>query len=305
MIAHYVATPGRGISSRVLWQGRESLLLCLLAMALFAASDAIAKKLSVSFHPIQIGWFRYLAAATLFGVLCLRKGLPKPSARPGAQIIRGFGMAGATILLVMALRLQPMAEATALVFLSPAFVTLLSVFLLKERVNWYRWLGVAGGLIGVIVILRPGLAAYNPAALFSIASAACWSTAMVMTRKAVLVDSLETTLAYSAMSGLVILSIGQPFVFVVPDFFEGVMSVLMGVLWLAAHVAIAIAYRRPEAQLSRLAPVSYTHLIWAIGLGYLVFGSIPDTLTLLGTAVIILSGLATFRMQAATDNSPK
>jgi drug/metabolite transporter (DMT)-like permease len=70
-------------------------------------------------------------------------------------------------------------------------------------------------------------------------------------------------------------------------------------------VAIAIAYRRPEAQLSRLAPVSYTHLIWAIGLGYLVFGSIPDTLTLLGTAVIILSGLATFRMQAATDNSPK
>ncbi|WP_162792726.1 DMT family transporter [Ochrobactrum sp. 3-3] len=273
----------------------------MLAMALFAASDAIAKKLSVSFHPIQIAWFRYLAAATLLVLMCLRTGLPKPSARPGPQIIRGFGMAGATLLLVMALRLQPMAEATALVFLSPAFVTLLSVFLLKEPVNWSCWLGVAGGLIGVIVILRPGLSAYNPVALFSIASAACWATAMVMTRKAVLVDTLETTLAYSAMSGLVMLTLGQPFVFVVPDFSEGAMSVLMGVLWLGAHVAIALAYRRPEAQLSRLAPVSYTHLLWAIGLGYLVFGSIPDALTLLGAAVIVLSGLATFRMQAHRD----
>ena len=124
---------------------------------------------------------------------------------------------------------------------------------------------------------------------------------MVMTRKAVLVDTLETTLAYSTMSGLVMLTLGQPFVFVVPEFSEGAMSVLMGVLWLGAHVAIAIAYRRPEAQLSRLAPVSYTHLLWAIGLGYLVFGSIPDALTLLGAAVIVLSGLATFRMPAQRD----
>ncbi|MFD1792380.1 DMT family transporter [Ochrobactrum teleogrylli] len=296
MIPHYVATLGKGINRRSIWRGRESVFLCLLAMALFAASDAIAKKLSVSFHPIQIAWFRYLAAAALLIVICLRTGLPRPSARPGEQITRGFGMAGATILLVMALRLQPMAEATALVFLSPSFVTLLSVLLLKERVNSSRWLGVAGGLIGVMVILRPGLSAYNPAALFSIASAACWATAMVMTRKAVLVDTLETTLAYSAISGLVVLTLGQPFVFVVPNLLEGTMAVLMGLLWLAAHVAIAVAYRRPEAQLSRLAPVSYTHLLWAVGLGYLVFGSIPDALTLLGAAVIVLSGLATFRM---------
>ena len=148
MIAHYVAALGRGINRRSIWRGRESVLLCLLAMALFAASDAIAKKLSVSFHPIQIAWFRYLAAATVLVLMCLRTGLPKPSARPGPQIIRGFGMAGATLLLVMALRLQPMAEATALVFLSPAFVTLLSVFLLKEPVNWSRWLGVAVVCLG-------------------------------------------------------------------------------------------------------------------------------------------------------------
>ncbi|KQV41703.1 MULTISPECIES: DMT family transporter [unclassified Rhizobium] len=272
-------------------RGRESVLLCLAAMLLFAASDIIAKHLSVTFHPLQIAWFRYLAASALLCAVCLRFGRPARSAVSAAQIIRGVGMAGATILLVAALSLQPVAEATALVFISPCLVTLLCVLILKERVPVWRWVGVFGGLLGVLVILRPGFAGYNPAALFSIASAACWATALVMTRRAVVADSLATTLAYSSLTGFVLLSAALPFVFRGLTVAQLVLSCATAVLWLAAHVAIAFAYRRPEAQVSRLAPVSYTHLLWATGFGYLVFGTIPDAMTVAGAALIIASGL--------------
>ncbi|MDO5898034.1 DMT family transporter [Agrobacterium sp. Azo12] len=272
-------------------RGHESVLLCLAAMVLFAASDVIAKHLSMTYHPFQIAWFRYLAASILLAVVCLRFGWPERSTAAVEQFIRGIGMAGATILLIAALSLQPLAEATALVFISPCIVTFLCVLILKESVPGLRWVGVVGGLIGVLVILRPGFAEYNPAALFSIASAACWATALVMTRRAVLADSLVTTLAYSSLTGLVLLSATMPFFFRQLTAIDLVLSVATALLWLSAHVAIAYAYRRPEAQVSRLAPISYSHLIWATGLGYLVFGTIPDGMTIIGALLIVSSGL--------------
>ncbi|AYM14360.1 DMT(Drug/metabolite transporter) superfamily permease [Agrobacterium fabacearum S56] len=282
---------GAGVDLRAALRGQESVLLCLAAMVLFAASDVIAKHLSATYHPFQIAWFRYLAASTLLIVVCLRCSRPTRSVAAADQIIRGIGMAGATILLIAALSLQPLAEATALVFISPCIVTLLCVLILKETVPRLRWVGVLGGLIGVLVILRPGFADYNPAALFSIASAACWATALVMTRRAVLADSLVTTLAYSSLTGFVLLSASMPFFFRQLAGIDVVLSVATAVLWLAAHVAIAYAYRRPEAQVSRLAPISYTHLIWATGFGYLVFGTIPDGMTIVGAVLIVSSGL--------------
>ncbi|MFK0383925.1 DMT family transporter [Agrobacterium sp. NPDC090273] len=282
---------GAGVDLGAALRGQESVLLCLAAMVLFAASDVIAKHLSATYHPFQIAWFRYLTASTLLAVVCLRCGRPARSVAAADQIIRGIGMAGATILLIAALSLQPLAEATALVFISPCIVTLLCVLILKESVPRLRWVGVFGGLIGVLVILRPGFADYNPAALFSIASAACWATALVMTRRAVLADSLVTTLAYSSLTGFVLLSATMPFFFRQLTGIDVVLSVATAVLWLAAHVAIAYAYRRPEAQVSRLAPISYTHLIWATGFGYVVFGTIPDGMTIVGAVLIVSSGL--------------
>jgi drug/metabolite transporter (DMT)-like permease len=290
-MARFFSSAGAGMDLGAAFRGRESVLLCLAAMALFAASDVVAKHLSETFHPLQIAWFRYLAAALLLAGVCLRFGRPVRSSRASAQIVRGLGMAGATILLVAALSLQPIAEATALVFISPCLVTLLCVLILKERVRGLRWAGVIGGFLGAMVILRPGLAGYNPAALFSIASAACWATALVMTRRAVTTDSLQTTLAYSALTGFALLSATLPFVFKAVTAMQLALLAATGCLWLAAHVAIAYAYRRPEAEVSRLAPISYTHLIWAIGLGYLVFGTVPDAVTLAGAGLIIGSGL--------------
>lgn len=276
---------------RLMVRGRESVLLCLAAMMLFAASDIVAKYLSLTLHPLQIAWFRYLAAAILLVVVWVRQGGAVRSAAPMAQVMRGLGMAGSTLLLIASLSLQPVVEATALVFISPCIVTVLCVLILKERVPPWRWVGVFGGLIGVLILLRPGFASYNPASLLSIASAACWAVALVMTRRAVVADTLVTTLAYSALTGFILLSAALPFVFQAAPPAQLVLGVATAVLWLGAHVAIAFAYRRPEAQVSRLAPISYTHLLWATGFGYLVFGTIPDGVTIAGAAFIIASGL--------------
>lgn len=281
----------RSFSLRAAIRGRESAALCLAAMFLFAGSDVIAKYLSATFHPFQIAWFRYVVATAFLAMLWIRFGKPSRSASPGAQIVRGLGMAGATILLVTALRSQSMAEATALVFISPCLVTLLCVLVLKETVRLWSWFGVVGGFLGVMVILRPGVTGYNPAAFFSIASAACWATALVMTRRAVVADSLMTTLAYSALTGFAVLSTTLPFVAHGMSAGEIALAFAMALLWLGAHVAIAFAYRRPEIQVSRLAPISYTHLIWAVGFGYLVFGTSPDGITVIGSVLIVASGL--------------
>ncbi|WP_163117332.1 EamA family transporter, partial [Acinetobacter baumannii] len=88
-----------------------------------------------------------------------------PSRDPGAQVVRGFGLLGSTVLLIVALKLLPMAEATALVFVSPAFATALSFLLLGERIKPGQWLAVAGGLIGVLIILRPGFQEVSSATL--------------------------------------------------------------------------------------------------------------------------------------------
>ncbi|KQU88156.1 EamA family transporter [Ensifer sp. T173] len=296
-IARIFSIAGPEVALRALFRGRESVVLCLTAMFLFAASDVIAKHLSMTFHPLQIAWFRYAVALFFLAAICLRFGRPTRSVFASAQLVRGLGMAGATILLVAALRLQPMAEATALVFISPCLVTLLCVLILKERVHVWQWVGLIGGLLGVLVILRPGFAGYNPAALFSIASAACWATALVMTRRAVVADSLTTTLAYSALTGFVLLTGTLPFVLHTMTTVDIALSVAMACLWLAAHVSIAFAYRRPEVHVSRLAPISYTHVLWAVSFGYLVFGAIPDGMTIIGAGLIIASGLVAHKAQ--------
>ena len=296
-MAHLLPSAGARAGLRAVLRGRESIFLCLAAMALFAASDVIAKYLSVRFHPLQIAWFRYAVACLFLAVIRLRIGPPARSVIGTVQIVRGLGMAGATVLLVAALRLQPMAQATALVFISPCLATVLCVVVLKERVPPWRWVGVLGGLLGVLVILRPGFDGYNPAALFSIASAACWATALVMTRRVAVTDSLATTLAYSALTGFVLLTVTLPFVLRAMTAADMVLLFATGSLWLAAHVAIAFAYRRPEAQVSRLAPMSYTHLLWAVGFGYLVFGTIPDGVTVVGAGLIIASGLLAQKAQ--------
>jgi drug/metabolite transporter (DMT)-like permease len=267
--------------------------LLLASIALFSVSDAIAKHLAQSLPPPEIAWLRYATFLAIASVPLLRPGgsrLLHPRA-PGLQVLRGLGVAGSAVLFITGLQYLPLAEATAINFVSPAVVTVLSIIFLAEKVGWRRWAAIAVGLLGMLIIVRPGSDAFQPAALLPLLSATSWSAAVVVTRRMAGVDPPTTTLFWTAATGFVAMSLLLPFGVVMPNARQVALGVTIGVISSAAQYLVVLAYR--AAPPSVLAPFSYTQLITSGLLGVVVFGTAPDRWTLVGAAVIAASGLYT------------
>lgn len=268
------------------------ILLAVAAMVLFAFSDAAAKYLSQSLPVLEIAWIRYAVFTALVAPVVLRQGTESLRSRmPGAQLVRGLGLLASSLCFILAVSYLPMADATATTFVSPLLTTALSIPLLGEKVGLRRWSAIVVGLIGVLIVVRPGTSAFNPASAFPLLSAISWSVAMVITRKMSSADGTTTTLAYSAGIGFAVLSVIMPFVWVAPDLRELGLGVFIGVASTAGQWLVVLAYRRASASL--LAPYSYTQIVWSSVLGFVVFAAVPDAETFIGAAIIVASGLYT------------
>ncbi len=266
------------------------------AVMLFSVSDAMAKVLRVSLPAAEVAWLRYLTFAAFAAVLAARNGLPAlRSRRPGLQVLRGMALVGSAALFIAGLGRLPLAEAAAISFISPAFITALSIPFLGEVVGIRRWAAVLVGLAGVLIVIRPGNGALQAAALFPLASAACWAVTIIVTRRMGTLDRSETTLLWSAWTGLLLLTALVPFDFVVPNAGQVALGVGIGLAASTGQYVLILAYRRAAASL--LAPFSYVQLLSSTLLGALVFGAVPDGMTLLGASVIIASGLYTIHRE--------
>lgn len=264
--------------------------LLLAATVLFSVSDTMAKYLSQTLPVIEIAWIRYVAFVGLAVWLDLRSGRGRFRVhRPGLQVLRGFGLVGAAILFMMALQHMPIAEATAINFIAPGLITILSIPILGEVVGRRRWAAVVVGLLGVMVVVRPGTEAFQPAALLPLASATCWAVAAVLTRKMASTERATTTLLWSAVVGLVVLSLMLPGAAVWPEPWQLGFGLLLGIIASTGQYLMVLAYRHAAASL--LAPFSYMQLLWSTAMGWLVFAALPDGFTLLGAVVIVASGL--------------
>jgi drug/metabolite transporter (DMT)-like permease len=206
-------------------------------------------------------------------------------------VLRGITLVGSAVLFIVGLGHLPIAEATAINFVQPSFVTALSIVFLSEQVGIRRWTATIVGLIGILVVIRPGAGAVQVAALFPLSSALCFAIAVVVTRKMGTSDRSETTLLWTALTGLMLLTIMVPFDFVLPTPGEIGIGLVLGALASVGQYLIIIAYRRGSA--STLAPFSYVQLLFSTALGLAVFGAVPDRFTLLGAVIIIASGLYT------------
>ena len=274
------------------------LLLC--AIVLFSISDAMAKRLGQSLPAVEVAWLRYLAFLALVLLPLARRGGSRlvASRAPWLQVLRGLGVVGSAVFFIMALQRLPMAEATAINFVSPVFVTVLSVFFLAERVGWRRWSAIAVGLVGMLLIVRPGSALFSAAALLPVVSSASWACAIVVTRRMGTLDRPETTLLWTAAVGFVVLTLLLPLVVLLrgdglamPDAGQWGLGLLIGLVSSVAQWLVVLAFRAAPATV--LAPFSYTQLLTSGLLGLVVFGNAPDGWTLLGAAVIAASGLYT------------
>jgi drug/metabolite transporter (DMT)-like permease len=252
--------------------------LVLLSTLFLACSDVAAKHLSASLPALQIAWMRYAAFTVIMAAAlgATRGAPPLRSQRPGLQVLRGLGMVGSAILFISSLSVLPVADATAISFVSPILVTGLSVLFLGERVAPRAWAAALIGFAGVLVVL-PLLAAL------------CWALALVATRRVAAHDTTQTTMSYSALVGLALLTLLVPLVWERPSAAEAAIGAFIGVASTTGHWLVAQAYRFADA--SRLAPISFVQIVAVSVVAYAVLGSVPDIWTWTGAAVIAGSAL--------------
>jgi drug/metabolite transporter (DMT)-like permease len=271
----------------------RGIALILASTVFLGSSDVTSKYLSTTLPSIEIAWIRFLVFALIM-VPAMVPGSPLYSMRTsqtGLQLWRGVALLASSLFFISGLRFLPVAEASATAFVSPIFVTALSILFLSERVGLRRWLATVVGLSGVLIILRPGTSAFHPAAFFPLISAAGWACTLIMTRMMSGKEHASTVMTYSSIAGLAILTLLVPLVWIAPTWHDVFFGVLVGVASTAGQWIVVLAFRYADA--SVLAPFSYTQLLWVGILGFLIFGEVPDIWTVAGAGLIVGSGLYT------------
>jgi len=206
------------------------------------------------------------------------------------QLARSSCLLVATICFFGGLRYLPLAEASAVTFLAPIFVVVLSGPLLGEHPTPARWIGSIGGFVGVVILVRPGSAIFHPAALLLALAAVCNALYLLTTRK-LADESPHTTLFYSALVGTVGLSLALPWQLLgeAPALSHGALLLLLGLFAGIGHWFVISAYLLAPA--SMLTPFAYLQLIWATVYGLVLFGQLPDRASALGMTIIVASGV--------------
>ena len=270
----------------------------ILAAGLLTVNDGLAKYLAESYPAGQVLCLRHIGvllailpyAAAVSGWHSLRVGSWR------GQLVRGMLFIAGTGLLMLAVTLLPLATVTSLTMSAPMFVAALSVPLLGERVNAARWLAILGGFTGVLIILRPGAGAFEWALLLPLGAALANGVRDLITRR---LARTETSISMLFWSNVAV-SIGS-LTTIANDWqpLDGAglaWFALAGVLNAVAHFTMIEAMRSGEAAL--VAPFRYTALIWAILVGFVVWGHLPDTWVVLGAFVIAASGIAMIAIEA-------
>ncbi|KQZ13400.1 MULTISPECIES: DMT family transporter [unclassified Mesorhizobium] len=266
-----------------------------VAMAGFTVNDAITKFVSEEMNPAQIMLVRGLFACVFVGLLAWRRGA-LADLRLALQPMVGLRVAAevfATVTFLAALAHLPIANVSAVLQALPLAVTMGAALVFGEGVGWRRWLAIAAGFAGVLVIVRPGFEGFSLYSLLALASVFFCAVRDLATKR---IPQHVPTLLVSTMTTLVIMLTGglllQPFGGWTPMSGQSFgLLALASVLLLIGYQAIITAMRMGE--ISFIAPFRYTSLLSSIMLGLVIFGDVPDLAMIVGALVIVMSGLYT------------
>ena len=261
------------------------------AVICFAGLDTTAKWLSHSTDPLLGVWARYVSSVVLVSLVVNPWSVPglAHTRRPWMQASRSVLLLLSTACNFFALQYLQVAQTTSIMFAAPLLVALAAGPLLGEWIGPRRLAAIGVGFVGVLIITRPGSGGMHPAALLSVFGTACYALYAISTRVLAASDSSATTLFYSGLAGVVLVTPFVPFVWSTPSFFVTLMMAATGIFGAVGHWLLILAHARAPAPV--LAPFLYTQLIWVVILGYLVFGDLPDHWTLIGASVVIASGM--------------
>jgi drug/metabolite transporter (DMT)-like permease len=264
----------------------------------FSSLDASAKYLSNELPLWVLLWGRYVFNF-LFVALFFVRGAPADiihTQNIKLQILRSILLVASTLTFWMALMLLPLADCVVILFVAPLLVTMLAAPLLGESVGRHRWTAVLLGFVGVMVVMRPGFRIFDWVLILPLITALLYAGVQISTRILGRTDGALTTLLYSSAGGVIISTIGVLFFWVTPSLEQWLVLGWLGFLGALGHYLMIKAYEIAPASL--LAPFDYTTLIWATILGFVMFGDLPDTWTVLGAIIIMSSGLYLIRRES-------
>lgn len=273
----------------------NGILLALLAYAVYSWGDAAVKALGGDLNVFEIGFYM-----TLVSAVCIALTTPKDEKlvhfwrmkRPWAVQARALSGTAASVLSVIAFTTIPLAEVYALIFLAPLFVTLMSVFLLKEQVGRWRWFAILAGFAGVLLVVRPGFRELEVGHVAAVVVALLAAFSVILMRSLSARETRTTMLGFLMLyiigfNGAAMLATGAR----MPTLEEAAFLLIAGVFAAMGNILILRATRFAPA--SQLASTHYSQIVWAVILGALFFQEQPDLLAIAGLAIIGGSGLLT------------
>ncbi len=280
---------------------QSGMILMIAATLIVPAGDAMSKYLSAYMMPVEITLYRYGLQAVVLAIamLALRKSFAPR--KPLLLFLGGVLSAATLITLIGAFAVMPIATAMSIFFVEPLILTVLSVLLLGEKAGPHRYVAIAIGLIGAIVIIRPNWASFGWPAIFPLFAATFFSLIAIIIRKlSPVLSGLAIQFWFSVFGSLVVgIGLGLAtmlglFRFEIGDLGPLQLSIvpMQALLSAATFLMFTEAFRRTEASI--LAPFQYIEIIGATVIGYLVFGDFPDAITWLGAAIILSSGIYVF-----------
>ncbi len=256
----------------------------------FALNDVCVKKLGRKFDPMEIAFFRYLVGFVILSPVFLKMGKEGlKTARPGIHLLRLVLACIAQVGVFLSVIHLHLADATAISFSRPLFTTIVAVFLLSELVSRKRWIATGIGFIGVVIMVRPGHAGYDPIALIAVGAAMTFAVANVLIRLMSSTEPPNRILFYYHLGGTLVFLGPTIWLWVRPVGVEWLLLAAIGALTTIGMIGFVRGFSAGEA--NAVGPMEYVRLIYAALLGYYIFAEVPDLWTAVGATIIVGSTL--------------
>ena len=267
------------------------IIFAILAYFSFSLLDTI-QKTAVNYHSIfQILFLKYFFTLFLSITESYRKKNHNfyKTNNSKLQISRSVLSIIESGCFVLSFRYLSLADAHSIASLTPVIVVALSAIILKEKVNLKTWIAIFIGFIGVLIIMRPGLSIFDPKSLIPLVAAFFLSLYQIVTRKVSEYDSSETSLFYTSVVGIILMSFLMPFFWKPMQSYSYLLFLGIGIFFSLGIYFQIIALSFAKA--SVVQPFHYTLILWAIILGYIFYNDFPDLPTVIGAIIITLSGI--------------
>ena len=267
------------------------IFFAILAYFSFSLLDTIQKTVVIYHSIFQILFLKYFFTLFLSMTESYRKNNQNfyKTNNPRLQITRSVLSIVESGCFVLSFRYLSLADAHSIASLTPVIVVALSAIILREKVNLKTWIAIFIGFIGVLIIMRPGLSIFDPKSMIPLAAAFFLSLYQIVTRKVSEYDSSETSLFYTSVVGIILMSFLVPFYWQPMQSFSYLLFLGVGIFFSLGIYFQIIALSFAKA--SVVQPFHYTLILWAIILGYIFYNDLPDLPTVIGAIIITLSGI--------------